>query len=288
LLAAFALAGGRLMADQADVEAALVALAANALYPQGAGATSVIGRPCFIYRGVPTAPALADAVRLGQVHGSVCGLAEGMRDVTRFPRVWQAIAPVPATLGVSVHGQNVSFSGQCAAGQLAGISLHGVAYPYAVQATDTPATVASNLAAILRGAGFLIQYEARTITAPQAHGVVARVVAGAGALLEIRRQVQDFAVSLWCADPASRDLAANAVDISLAGIGFFALADGSSARMIFRRTEARDDAQDAGLYRRSLVYSVEYPTTRGTLDPAMLFGNAEFTADGAVIARLNA
>ncbi len=43
------------MADQSDVETALVALASAALYPNGTEAASVPGVNCRIYRGWPRA-----------------------------------------------------------------------------------------------------------------------------------------------------------------------------------------------------------------------------------------
>ena len=44
-----------------------------------------------------------------------------------------------------------------------------------------------------------------------------------------------------------------------------------------------DQSQDALLYRRDLLYQIEYPTIISTLQPAMLFGDlllnaADFTA----------
>ena len=42
------------MADQADVETALAAIVANALYPKGTAAPSAVGCTCRVYRGLPT------------------------------------------------------------------------------------------------------------------------------------------------------------------------------------------------------------------------------------------
>jgi hypothetical protein len=254
------------MADQADVETA-------------------IGNLCRVYRGFPTAPSLDADLAAGVLHVSV--IASGaVKNVTRYPRIWQAVAPVPPTLIVSVAAQSASFSGVCALGQLAGLVVNGAIFPYAVQGSDTPPTVASNLAALARAAGWLVNYSGTTITVPRAEMFSARVVSGAGALQEIKRQAQQFRITLWCPDPASRDAAAPIVDQALAALQFIALADGSSARLTFAETDAQDTAADATLYRRDLQYSAEYPTTLSQMTPAMLFGTGSFDANAAFVENL--
>ena len=273
------------MADQADVETALVALVANALYPNGTSSSSAIGNLCRVYRGFPTAPSLDPDLAAGAVHVSI--IASGtVKNMTRYPRVWQAVLPVPPTLAVTVAPQSASFSGTCALGQLAGIVVNGSIFPYAVQTSDTPPTVASNLAALMRTAGWLVDYTGTTVSIPGATMFSARVVNGAGALQEIKRQRQIFRVTLWCPDPASRDAAAQVIDQALAALKFIALADGTSARLIFSDTEAQDTAADATVYRRDLQYSVEYPTTLAQITPAMLFGTGSFDANAAFVENL--
>jgi hypothetical protein len=275
------------MADQSDVENALTAIVANALYPAGTAAPSVTGNTCRVYRGFPAAPALAADLGAGVSHVTVAA-SGAIKNVTRYPRIWQKVAPVPASLTVQVTAQSASFSGSCAVGQLAGIAVDGTLFPYAVQANDSTATIASNLAALLRGAGWIVDYAGATITVPGATHFTARVVTGAGALQEIKRQVQDFAMTLWCPNPAMRDIAAPAVDEALAAATFIPLADGSYARMIFAGSDVVDESEDATLYKRTLRYSAEYPTTAAQMTPAMLFGTAAFNANGIFVENLNA
>ena len=274
------------MADQADVETALASIVANALYPDGTAAPSAVGNLCRVYRGLPTAPTLDADLAAGTMHVSVTAAEGPVKNVTRYPRVWVAVAPVPATLTATVGADAVRFSGTCAAGQLAGVAVNGALFPYAVQSNDTPPTVASNLAAMIRSEGWIVDYAGATIAVPGATLFTARVVNGAGALQEIKRQVQDFKISMWCPDPGSRDMAAPLIDQALASQIFIALADGSSARIRFSASEARDLDADAALYRRDLIYSAEYPTTLRQLTPAMLFGSAGFTADAVFVETL--
>ena len=275
------------MADQSDVENAITAIVANALYPAGTSAPSVTGHTCRVYRGFPTAPALAADLAAGVSHVTV--VANGaIKNVTRYPRIWQTVSPVASSLAVQVAAGSASFSGTCAAGQLAGVAVDGALFPYAVQANDTPATVASNLAALLRTAGWIVDYSAATIIVPAARHFTARVVNGAGSLQEIKRQSQEFAITLWCPSPENRDTAAPAIDQSLASVPFIPLADGSYARMIFAGSDVVDAAEDATLYKRELRYSAEYPTTLAQLTPAMLFGTIGFDGNGTFVENLNA
>jgi hypothetical protein len=274
------------MADQADVESALVAIVANALYPNGVAAPSVLGSVCRVYRGYPYAPTLTPDLAAGILHVSIIADGGG-KNVTRYARKWQTIAAVPASLTVSVGPQTASFAGECAAGQLAGVAVNGAIFPYAVQARDSPATVASNLCALLRAGGWLVDYAGATITVPNATSFAARVVTGANALQEIKRQVQDFDITMWCPSPAMRDEAAPFIDEALGAIQFLPLADGSSARLIYIGSRTEDGSATASLYKRVLTYSAEYPTTLAQLEPAMLFGVGNFDADAAFVESLH-
>ena len=87
---------------------------------------------------------------------------------------------------------------------------------------------------------------------------------------ELRRQQQSFRVALWCGDPASRDVASAAVDLALGALDFMTLPDGSSARIRFETTSSSDRQEEADLYRRDLVYSVEYATLLLSQLPTMM------------------
>jgi len=270
------------MADQSDVETAFVAIIANALYPNGVASPSILGSVCRVYRGYPASPTLGPDLAAGILHVTVDGGA-AMKNVTRYARKWQVVAPVPATLTVTVGPQSASFAGVCVAGQLAGVAANGAVFPYAVQANDSPATVASNLCALLRASGWLVDYAGSTIAIPNAETFTARVVSGANALQEIKRQVQDFEITLWCPSPALRDAASVPIDTALASTQFMALADGSSARVIYAGTVVEDMSATATLYKRTLRYTAEYPTTIAQLEPAMLFGVENLSANAAFV-----
>lgn len=266
------------MADQSDVESALVGLAAAALYPNGTGVASVAGADCRIYRGWPNAAALDTDLRAGIVNVTVFP-GQGGRVTTRYQQEWAAI-PAAATLSAVVSGHTASFGGSADLGQLAGLLVDSRTYAYRTQAGDTPASVAANLAAQIR-ADYVVQLSAATVTVPAAGRLLARVVADAPAQKEVRRQVQTFRITCWCPTPATRDASAVAIDQALAETAFIDLPDASQGRLIYAGTTVFDQSQDALLYRRDLTYSVEYATILSATQPAMLFG--EIGIDAALV-----
>jgi hypothetical protein len=101
---------------------------------------------------------------------------------------------------------------------------------------------------------------------------IARTAADATATAEMRRQAQTFRVTAWCPSPSLRDATCAALDPTFAATPFLTLADGSASRLLFISTTTFDQSQDAALYRRDLLYSVEFPTTLAAVQPSMLFG----------------
>ena len=265
------------MADQSDVEQALVTLISAALYPLGESAASTIGPTCRIYRGWPNAAALDTDLAAGRINVTVFPVQQLQRNTTRFPDQWQATPAVP-TLTVTTSGLSVTFAGSAVAGQLAGVLADNQGYVYRTQTGDTPAMVAASLAVALR-ANRIAQLANATITIPNAGRLLARTVADTSATQEVRRQEQGFRITAWCPSPATRDAVAIAIDPALAAITFIALPDGSAGRLRFASTTTFDQQEDAALYRRDLLYTVEYPTTLTALQPAMLFGDLDLNGN---------
>ena len=108
------------MADQSDVETALVSLASAALYPNGIGAPSIPGANCRIYRGWPQSTSLDNDLRSGVINVTVFGGHGPGRLTTRYSDCWTSTSVTPS-LSVQVVGTSVTFAGQAASGQVAGI-----------------------------------------------------------------------------------------------------------------------------------------------------------------------
>lgn len=264
------------MADQSDVETALAGMISAALYPSGADQPSLPGPLCRIYRGWPNSAALDDDLAAGWINVTVFPSGGAVRNTTRYPTAWSA-SPRQPTLTFSIGASSVTFGGSADPGQIAGLIVGEKTYTYATAPGDTPAMVAAQLAAMARAGGVVVLSGA-TVTIPGASKIAARVAAGAVALREMRRQTQDFRVTCWCPSPATRDQAAGIIDQAFAQVGFIPLPDGSQARIVFAGGAVVDQLEDAQLYRRDLLYSVEYATTVVQEQPPMLFGDAVVNA----------
>jgi hypothetical protein len=269
------------MADASDVETALADQAAATLYPLGTQNASVTGAVYRIYRGWPSDSALEADLALGNWHVSVTAVEGTDPDVPQFPANWVMTALVAPALTVSVSGGVVTFGGSAATGQLAGILIDDTAFSYRTQPGDTPASVAANLAVEINTV-FFVSVTGASITIPSFTRLIARVEADQTAILPTRRQRQNFRLACWCADPASRDATASALDASLAQIFFLTLPDGSAGRLRYLRCENSDVFSTTPLYRRDLIYSVDYATTVVQAQPTMLLGINENDTTGIV------
>jgi len=264
------------MADQSDVENALVIMVAGALYPNGTSAPSVPGPDCLIYRGWPTSTALDSDLAAGRINVTVFPMPEPGRNTTRYRQAWLG-QRVPPALTASVAGISVTFGGVAILGQLAGLLVDGTGYVYRTEAGDTPETVAAQLATAVR-ADRIVNLAGAVVAIPGAGQITARVVADFPVMQERRRQEQGFRITCWCPTPATRDASACAIDLCLAGFNFIELSDGTEGYLRYRGTLVFDQSQDALLYRRDLVYDVEYATVLDASLPAMLFGALSLNA----------
>lgn len=259
------------MADLADVEQAIVDFALATLYPLGTDQASIIGSQCRIYRGWPVPAGLNADLAAGVVNVTVSPDHEPGKTTTRYSPKWQTTPATPAT-SLTTQANLITVGGSPSAGDVVGTLVNGIAYAYRVQATDTVDLVAAGLAASMQGSvSFNLAGSAITINGPA--DVIARVVRDATATAELRRQEKCIRVICWCSDPTSRDSVATAIDRRMVQTPFLTASDQSSIRMTYRNTSIFDQAQNASLFRRDLVYDAEYATVAAQSLPSMLFGD---------------
>jgi hypothetical protein len=268
------------MADQSDVETVLTQLVSGVIYPQGTNAPSILGVTCRIYRGWPNSAALNADLAAKRVNITIFPDARQELNTTRWAAEYMPSAPVTPTLTVSVSGDVATFGGSAGPGQLAGLLADSLAVVHRTETGDTPALVAAILAGYLRTERPAVLSGA-TVTVPGVTLLIGRVVADQSFTEELRRQRQHFRITCWCPDPTSRDTAAAAVDAALAAQTFIALPDGTQGRLRFVSSAVLDQSQDAQLYRRDIVYSVDYSTTQTTTLPSMIFGDTALAPNGA-------
>ena len=264
------------MADESDVEAALVAAAAAAVYPNGPAAPSASGCPCRIVRGEPNAEALNVDLAAGVVNVTVTLLDRMSRNTTRYAPIWQpAPTAVAPALTVSMVGSVATFAGVGGVGAIVGVRAGGQAFTYVTNAADTPASIAAWFASQVPGA----KATGAALALPGSGGSPLAVVYGyTEAVSETRRQEQGFAVTVFAPTPDARTAVGATIDQALAAIDFLMLADGSAGRLRYRGTQVDDVPSRANLWRRELLYTVEYPTTAIMGVPDMVVGSLGLNA----------
>lgn len=268
------------MADQIDVENALIALIAQTIYPNGTGQASIASVPCVVYAGWPTASRLDADLIAGKTHISVFPTATE-RNTTRYPKEWKTQAVNAATLTLTVNVQTITVGGAIPAPFTAhnlALKVGPKCYTYAVQATDTLTSIATALAVLLAVDFAGTSSTGAVITLPvSAHINAVRVGTGGTSIREVRRQERVFQITVWSDTPAHRDSVIQPVDIALANTQFLTLADGTAARLIYKNSPVTDNNQKAKLYRRDLMYSVEYATTQIETDYQIVAAQSNFS-----------
>lgn len=244
------------MAELSEVEQTLVCLIAQAVYPLGTAAPSVIDSPVRVYRGWPIPQSFDADLKNGVAHVSVFPL-DVEQNVTKYPTEWMELPLPPVTLTLTAANQSVTVGGRVGSPLNAAIVADNRAYVYPVQAADTLTSIATALSALIPGSSS----SGPVITLPGAKKIAARVGQIGGLISEIKRQKRSFRVTIWCATPQARDGLAAAIDPALSSLSFIALPDGSHGRIRYERSPVTDAPQKTMLYRRDFSYSVEYATT---------------------------
>lgn len=252
------------MADVSDVMASLASLCSQIVYPNGTSQPSVAGVKVAVRRGWPI-PAQLDADLAAKVvNVSVYARADERNTSRYMTRSADVVANAP-TLSIGAVGNVVTIGGVMPspfAPHNIAVVVNGMPYTYAVQASDSVASIATALASVIAidvpgttSAGPVI-----TVASGASVGAARVGTAGQG-VRETRRQERTFQITIWADVPASRDAAAKPIDAALSDTKFITLPDGTGGRLIYKGSPLSDDLEKAKLYRRDLLYTVEYATT---------------------------
>lgn len=115
-----------------------------------------------------------------------------------------------------------------------------------------------------------------SLTIPVEHSLVVRQ-GGTGLRAKVtHRQCHAVMVTVWAPDPGTRSTLAAAIDNSIKQTLVVTLPDTSDALIRYLYTSVTDDAQNVTVYRRDLVYEVEFATLE-------TFAATEITAVTTVI-----
>lgn len=267
------------MADISDVENALVALIADAIYPNGSAQASVINADCIVGRGWPVPEKLYDDLKAGKVTVSIYPQNGVERNTTRFTTDIHTLNIPAPTVTATISGQAITFTGSLPTPQNIGVIIGDFSPTaktaiYPATSADTMTTIAAGLAALLVTAGIAATASGPVLTLPATAIASASVGVFGTAWQELKRQERSIQVTLWCPTPAMRDLAAPLIDVALVENEHLLLGDGSGARLVYQRTLISDERQTVEIYRRDLVYMVEYATTLISSYPQIISTNA--------------
>jgi hypothetical protein len=265
------------MADISDVEQAMANTITAILYPTGSSQSSIVGALCRVYRGWPNSATLNTDLGAGVVNVTIITDNDSGRTTTRYLPEWITTTVQPGVTASTIV-PTITISGSPVVGDVVGALIDGTAYAYRIVDGDTPGLIASNLNLLIQGqrpASVL----GSVITVPGASAITVRVVCDSPTSFESRRQEKDLRIICWCPTPSVRDSVATAIDGAIDGMGFLPLPDNTNARIIYRNTASYDQAQNALLYRRDLVYTIEYPTVTIIQQPAMLFGASDINGN---------
>jgi hypothetical protein len=261
------------MADISDIEHAVMEAVTAILYPAGSSQSSIIGALCRVYRGWPNSATLSTDLNIGAVNVTISADNDSGRTTTRYLPEWITASAQPGTV-VSAENQSLTIAGNPNAGDVVGAMIDGIPFAYRVHAGDSPDLIAANLGQSIRSIR-TANLQGSTVTVPGAASVIARVACDHEASFESRRQEKDLRIACWCPTPTARDAIAAAIDGAISQMGFLSLADATEARIVYRNTASYDQAQNALLYRRDIIYTVEYATITVIEQPSMLFGASD-------------
>ena len=277
------------MADQFDVEQAIAAYLAGAFYPAGTPthdqAALSCGVPVTVARGWPD-PEVLDSAVVNSRRALVTVYPGILRDNTRYVRDYVDLPPTVTPLAASVTaaytGTTVTLSGTVTVGQVIGLSVGPVMaaaqYSYAVRVGDTLTTVAAALAALVGGTS-----TGASLVVPPPGTVTAISLSNIKSLLPLKQQHQQFRICCWAPTPTVRDALASAVDVAMATLRTLALPDGSyTGPPIQSPGHTSDDGGKDGLYRRDVVFMLDYSTNQVSTLPVMLFGTTTVKPGGTL------
>lgn len=247
------------MADLSDVANTLKDLCASLVYPNGTAQPSVANAPIQVYVGWPVKSQLDADLAIGKCHVSVYPRPQE-RNTTRYLPTSAQVSLNTALLTLTVSGQTVTVAGTIppvANPHNLAIFVNGLPYVYRVLVTDTLATIASAMAALIPGASsagpiIIVQNTARL-------GAARVGVTGTSGIL-VRNQERVFQIGIWADTPAHRDAIATGIDPTLAATTFLSFADGTAGRFRYVGSPVTDMFEKSTLYRRDLMYSVDYST----------------------------
>jgi hypothetical protein len=261
------------MADISDALTLLTNTIAGIVYPNGTASPSITGAGIRIYPGWPIGQQLDIDLAAGVCHVSVFP-SQQERNTTRYLGKFEQTSVNTPTLTLTVVGQMVTVGGVIPPASNVhnlGVFVNGIPYVYQALPTDTLASIAAALAALIVVAVPGTSTNGPTITVPKSATLgAARVGVFGSSSKPVRNQDRVVQITIWADTPANRDTIAKAVDPVLAAMNFLVFPDDTAGRFIYRGSPFSDQFEKSGLYRRDLMYSVDFSTLAVVTSPQIV------------------
>ncbi|MGA7781089.1 MAG: hypothetical protein WCA85_25745 [Paraburkholderia sp.] len=246
------------MADISDVRNTLGSLAGAAMYPNGVQQMSVAGVTVVVRSGWPVPQQLKAIMAAGNAMISIYGMPGMGKNTNRFIADDDAQATVPAPqLTLAVAGNRVTVGGAINPGEAPTLRVNYQPYSHSVLSTDTIDTVAAALAALIPGASAA----GAVITINGLFDLESAISVPVTVQQEIGRQAQVFMVVIWTPSEMLRDAVGRPLELAFKQQPRIVMPDNTWARMLFRGVTDLDGSEKQQIYRRNLLYEVEYALT---------------------------
>jgi hypothetical protein len=254
------------MASSDDVARFLARRIADIIYPGGSQLPGIVNVSVKIFPGWPVPGTLQQDINKGCVQISVWPLPTERKINTALGRPCLVMAKGQPTLQFTVNGSFISVDGIASTPANVRISLDGKQYFFHFQTGSTPEQVIDKLSLELPKA-FTVLNKLCVLMVEQ----ISVFVTSAGtAVRELRRQLKDFQVTVWAPTPGLRDRIGTAIDTALSEQCHIDLNDGAPAQLLYARQFDSDRSENWHVYRRDLIFSVNYATTQTIAAPEVI------------------
>lgn len=265
------------MADISELEQSFVTIVAQTLFPStsytpyNVSTSSLLGISCRVYRGWPLDQQLSDDMNNNVTNISIFSSPGLARDTTRFLRrmtetVTQVYTP---TMTITKVGNQITFAGTPSTTEVIGIAHRHAGFSYRLSLSDTPASVAAAFAAHIPNSTAVANVLTINVDLP----ITVTVGGDVATETEVHRQEQLIRVITWAPTTSIRDQVCSALDPAIMWTDRIQFQDNFiSGPIINAGTYVDDVVGIENLWRRDLIYKVEYATTFKQILPPYVLG----------------
>jgi len=246
------------MASTDDVARYLARRVAGVVYPGGGRLPGIVNPSVKIYPGWPVPGILQQDIDNGGIHVSVWPLPTERKISTALGRPFRVMAKGKPTLQFTVNGSVIGISGVADAPVNVHVSLNGKAFTFHFRAGTTDQQAINVLTAALPKSFTVLS----SVCILMADHLSVSVTTAGTAVKELHRQIKDFQITVWAPTPGLRDRIGSAIDTALSEHCHIDLNDGVPAQLLYARQFDLDRSENWHVYRRDLIFSVNYATTQ--------------------------